>query len=99
MVIFRDLPEAITQGESIEECLLEASDCLEETIAARIDHRREIPISSEPQTQEHLVAVPLQMALKAVLFTAIKESGLPNTRIGELLNWSRMLIVYHDTSS
>jgi antitoxin HicB len=33
VVTFRDLPEAITQGDSIAECLKEASDCLEEAIA------------------------------------------------------------------
>jgi len=37
VVTFRDLPEAITQGETVEQCLSEASDCLAEAIAARID--------------------------------------------------------------
>lgn len=30
VVGFRDLPEAITQGDTLEECLQEAADCLEE---------------------------------------------------------------------
>jgi predicted RNase H-like HicB family nuclease len=36
VVTSRDLPEAITQGESIREALTEAADCLEEAIAARL---------------------------------------------------------------
>ncbi len=32
VVTFRDLPEAITQGDSVSECLTEAVDCLEEAI-------------------------------------------------------------------
>ena len=35
VVTCRDLQEAITQGESIQEALTEAADCLEEAIAAR----------------------------------------------------------------
>ena len=31
-VTFRDLPEAITQGENIEDALNEAADCLEEAV-------------------------------------------------------------------
>ena len=46
VVTFRDWPEeAITQGDSLEEALLEAADCLEEAVAARIDDRGEIPAS------------------------------------------------------
>lgn len=46
VVTCRDLPEAITQGETIERALLEAADCLEEAIAARIDDGRDIPAPS-----------------------------------------------------
>jgi antitoxin HicB len=37
VVTCRDLPEAITQGDTREEALAEAADCLEEAIASRID--------------------------------------------------------------
>jgi antitoxin HicB len=46
VVTCSDLPEAITQGESIEEALNNAPDCLEEAIAARIDDGRDIPMPS-----------------------------------------------------
>jgi predicted RNase H-like HicB family nuclease len=48
VVTCRDLPEAITQGESIQEALTEAADCLEEAIAGRMDDRRDIPEPSVP---------------------------------------------------
>ena len=35
-VTFRDLPEAITQGENIEDALNEAADCLEEAMRPRV---------------------------------------------------------------
>jgi antitoxin HicB len=43
-VTFRDLPEAITQGENIEDAFNEATDCLEEAIANRV--LRCLPIPS-----------------------------------------------------
>jgi antitoxin HicB len=46
VVTCRDLPEAITQGDSVGDALVEAADCLEEAIAARIDDDRDIPLPS-----------------------------------------------------
>jgi predicted RNase H-like HicB family nuclease len=40
VVTCRELPEAITLGETVEEALTEAADCLEEAIAGRIDDER-----------------------------------------------------------
>ncbi len=45
VVTFRDWPEAITQGDTLDEALLEAADCLEEAVAASIDDRGEIPVN------------------------------------------------------
>ena len=40
LVVFPHLPEAITQGESVEDALEQATDCLEEAIAKRIELNR-----------------------------------------------------------
>jgi antitoxin HicB len=61
VVTCRDLPEAITQGETREEALAEAADCLEEAIAARIDDGRDIPASSAPECGELAVSVQPSM--------------------------------------
>lgn len=74
VVTFRDLPEAITQGDSVEQSLSEAADCLEEAIAARIDDGLEIPKPS-PTDKDVLVPVPLMTAWKAELYSAIEKSG------------------------
>jgi antitoxin HicB len=85
VVTFRDLPEAVTQGERVEDCLAEASDCLAEAIAARIDDGRDIPEPSDLKTGEHRVAVPLRIALKAALYLALQETGMTKTQLGEML--------------
>ncbi len=85
VVTFRDLPEAITQGETIEDALAEAADCLEEAIALRIDDGLDIPEPSRRRKGEHLVATPLQTAMKAALYLAMRESGISKSELARRL--------------
>jgi antitoxin HicB len=85
VVTFRDLPEAITQGDSVKVALQEAADCLEEAIAARIDDRLEIPQPSELLENEYLVTVPMQTALKAALTIAMSESQMNRIQLANAL--------------
>lgn len=86
VVTFRDLPEAITQGDSVSECLTEAVDCLEEAIAARIDDNLEIPQPSSPNKEEYLVQLPLAMLFKVLVYLAFKETGMNKTQLARQLN-------------
>jgi antitoxin HicB len=81
VVTFRDLPEAITQGDSIDDALAEAADCLEEAIAGRIDDGREIPSPSSPKRGERIVSVAPSMALKAAVYLAVQEAGISNSEL------------------
>ncbi len=80
-VIFRDVPEAITQGNTIEECLIEAADCIEEAMAGRIRRGDDVPVPSKCKTGEKLVSVPMQMAMKAALYQAMKETGISKSEL------------------
>ena len=57
VVTSRDFPEAITQGDTIDEALAAAADALEEAIAGRIDDGREIPAPSAAKRGERAVSV------------------------------------------
>jgi antitoxin HicB len=63
VVTFEDLPEAITQGETLADALLEAADALEEAIAGRIRRGDLIPEPS-PATDRPRVPVPAQTAAR-----------------------------------
>ncbi len=52
VITFRDIPEAITQANTLETCFIEAADCLEEAVAGRIDDGLDIPKPSRPKTNE-----------------------------------------------
>jgi antitoxin HicB len=55
VVTFVDFPEAITQGETVEEALVEAADALDEAIAGRLQRGGPIP---EPSPGASLTVVP-----------------------------------------
>src|ERR1700733_12711938 len=102
VVTCRDLPEAITQGESIEDSLNEAADCLEEAIAARIDDGREIPMPSRAKRGEYPVSVPPSMALKAAVYLAVREAGISNSELARRMQLDekearRILDPHHPT--
>jgi len=102
VVTCRDLPEAITQGETIEESLAEAADALEEAIAARIDDGREIPIPTRAKSREREVSVPPSMALKAAVYLAVREAGISNSEFARRMRLDekearRILDPHHPT--
>jgi antitoxin HicB len=57
VVTFKDFPEAITQGETTEEALVEAADALDEAIAGRLQRGDPIPVPS-PTTGLTVIPAP-----------------------------------------
>lgn len=80
-VIFRDIPEAITQGDTINECLIEAADCLEEAVAGRIRRGADLPAPSKCMKGEKLVYLPMQTSMKAALYQSMKEVGISKAEL------------------
>src|ERR1035441_6415240 len=54
VIAFRDVSEAITQGNGERDALWQAADCLEEAIAGRVAGGREIPKASKAARGERL---------------------------------------------
>lgn len=67
-VYFSDLPEAITEGETLEEAIFNASEVLTLTLEGRIDEGMEIPMPSDlPKTKNAKLITPNARAQAALL--------------------------------
>ena len=102
LILFRDIPEAITEAETIENGFIEATDCIEEAIAGRIDDGLDIPKPSQPRRSEHLISVPAHTAIKAALYLAMVEKEVNKSELARRLNVDvrevrRMLNPHHGT--
>lgn len=85
VVTFEDIPEAITQGETVTDALAEAADALEEAIAGRIRRGDSIPDASSPANRPQ-VPVPAQTAAKAALYLALQETGISKSELAARLD-------------
>ena len=56
-VLFADLPEAITEGDTFDEAMLHAQEVLSLSLRGRIEDGRAIPLASAAKGKQfHLVA-------------------------------------------
>jgi antitoxin HicB len=67
VVTFRDIPEAITQGESVEDAMIQARDALETALDFYFDDRREVPAPSKARRGERLIELPASLSAKVLL--------------------------------
>jgi antitoxin HicB len=75
VITFPDIPEVVTQGETVEQCVEEASDAIEEAIVGRINTGDTIPIPSPVVAGQYAIPVPAQSALKAALYEEMLAQG------------------------
>ncbi|MCF7521693.1 type II toxin-antitoxin system HicB family antitoxin [Neisseria sp. ZJ106] len=68
IVTFRDIPEAITQGDDLVETRMMAEDALQCAMDFYFEHHRRIPLPSKLQKGEEWVALPENMVLKVLSF-------------------------------
>lgn len=75
VVTFRDIPEAITQGDTLEEADSMAQDALVTAMDFYFEDGRPVPAPSKVAKGERLVSLPLSVAAKVALLNARIESG------------------------
>ena len=84
----RDVPEAITDGESKEEALREMSDALGAALAGYSIHGWALPLPSDAVAGEWLIPVAPLVAAKLALRAAMREQGVSNVALAERLGIS-----------
>lgn len=66
-VSFPDIPEALTQGDTLEESLDAAKDALETALEFYFDDERKVPLPSTPKEGQHFVELPPSLWAKVLL--------------------------------
>ena len=87
MVTFPDVPEAITQGESVEDALLHAVDALTSALDFYIEDGVPVPAPSRPKQGQYLVELPASYAAKILL---LNEMAAQKVRPAELARRLKM---------
>ena len=85
LVSFRDLPEAVTEGRTRAEALVEAADCLDVAMLFRIKEATPLSPPSMAKRGEILVAASPHVAAKAAFARAFTDSGLTRVALAAIL--------------
>ncbi len=88
----RDVPEAVTDGETAQIALQEMADALGAALAGYSLDCRELPAPSKPHAGEYLVPVNALVAAKLALRSAMQEQGVSNVRLAEQLGLSESAV-------
>lgn len=78
VVTFRDVPEAITQGDSDAEAMAMAEDVLVSAMDFYFEDRRAVPSPSAPLDDERLVELPASISAKVLLLNALIAENMSN---------------------
>lgn len=102
VVTCRDIPEVVTQGESVEDALDAAAGAFEAAIEMRIEDGMEIPVPSSRRRGELLAGLPVGTAMKAALYVSMREQNVSKAELARRLGLDeketrRMLDPKHGT--
>jgi antitoxin HicB len=86
------LPEVTTFGASPEDAARHAAAAIEEALAARVANGEDIPVetySDIDRRQGLFVRVPLQAAIKTLLYLACRRQNITRAELVRRLGWHR----------
>lgn len=85
VVTFRDIPEAITQGDDEAEALAMAADVLLSSMEFYFEDNRQVPQPSAPEPGERLIGLPLSVVAKVLLLNRMIERNVRASDLARLL--------------
>ena len=101
-VTFRDIPEAITQADDLEEARTLAADALVTAMDFYIEDLRSVPAPSAPKRGEELVDLPASVWAKVQLLNTMIEEKVSQADLARMLGTTRqeinrMVDLHHTT--
>lgn len=89
VVTFRDIPEAITQGETEQEALAMAADALLTAMDFYFEDKRPVPLPSAPKRGERLVSLPASVSSKVLLLNEMLNQKVAPSELARRLDTTR----------
>ncbi len=81
VVTFKDIPEAITQGDTVVQALAAAKEALECALDFYFENKRAVPAPSKPKRGQPVIELPASLSAKVLL---LNEMIAQNVRPVEL---------------
>lgn len=102
VVTFRDIPEAITQGDDEADALFMAKDALISAMDFYFEGKRPVPLPSQAEQGERMISLPASVAVKILLLNEmIKQKIGPSDlarRMGTIpQDINRLIDLHHAT--
>ncbi len=100
VVTFPDVPEAITQGDTLEEAMAMAEEALELALTFYTEKWLDLPVPGTLKRGMRRVRVPALSEAKFRLYTALRTAGVRKTELARRLKCSpsqvdRLLDITH----
>lgn len=86
LVEFRDIPEAVGVGKTVDEAYQSALDGLETAFSIYMDERHPIPAPSELQDSEHAIYLPVSVQTKLALYHEMLSQGITKAELARRLS-------------
>lgn len=86
VVTFRDVPEAITQGDTEAEALDMARDALMSSMDFYFENKRPVPLPSAALQGERLIPLPLSVASKVLLLNEMLAKEVGPSELAQRMN-------------
>jgi antitoxin HicB len=100
VVTFPDVPEAITQGDTIEETMAMASEALELALTFYTEKWADLPVPGKLKRGMRMVRVPALSEAKFRLYSALRAAGIKKVDLARRMKCSpsqvdRLLDISH----
>jgi len=102
VVTFRDVPEAITQGDTLDEARTMAADALLTAMDFYFEDKRPVPAPSKAKKDEELVSLPATVSAKVLLLNEMVTQKVAPAELARRLGTSpqavnRIVDIHHAT--
>lgn len=85
-VTFRDIPEAITCGDDLQDALSMAQDALITSMDFYFEDHRKVPLPSKAKRGEHLIELPASIFAKILLLNEMVDQNISNVELAKRIN-------------